>query len=189
MLRSGERQVAETIDGIRADHVARYRFAAERLAGARVLDAGCGVGYGASLLAAAGCTVKAVDIDAETVEYARAHYGHPRITWAAADIRHVTFRLNDWAVCLEALEHLDRPGLALRRFPDRLIASVPNEAVVPIRPGRFRHHVRHYTPDAFGCLLEGAGYAIDAWWSQADLGGAPPTPGTAGRTIIAVARR
>jgi SAM-dependent methyltransferase len=175
------------VDGIRADHVWRYRFAAERLAGKRVLDAGCGVGYGASLLAAAGCAVKAVDIDAESVAYGRAHYGCDAIAWAAADLCHVTFRLLEAAACFEALEHMESPGLALVRFPDLLIASVPNEAVIP-KGKAFRHHVRHYRPGEFQCLLEGAGYKVGEWWCQMDMASAP-VPGTAGRTLIAVAAR
>ena len=36
------------------EHSARYRFAAQRAAGKRVLDVGCGVGSGSALLAEAG---------------------------------------------------------------------------------------------------------------------------------------
>ena len=49
-LHSGERQVSDTLEGIRADHRARYEWAAGRLAGKKVVDAACGVGYGAKIL-------------------------------------------------------------------------------------------------------------------------------------------
>ncbi len=45
------------------EHLARYRFAAEVLQG-RVLDAGCGTGYGTALLAAAPRVGEALGIDA-----------------------------------------------------------------------------------------------------------------------------
>ena len=58
-MEQGERQVAPTLDGFREDHLARYHFAAQRLAGKKVVDAGCGVGYGSFILAEAGCNVLA----------------------------------------------------------------------------------------------------------------------------------
>jgi SAM-dependent methyltransferase len=201
MLRSGERQVAEDRAGIRADHLRRYEFAAERLGDGtfrsgkanpcRVLDAGCGVGYGARLLAEAGCVVRALDADEETIEFAARHFDHSRITWIVGDVCRIRIPMQDAAVCFEVLEHLDRPGLALARFPRRLICSVPNQAVIPKGPDNFRHHVRHYTPDAFGCLLEGAGYEVIEKAMQIDASGAPIVGGTweGGRTMIAVCVR
>ncbi|PYT22511.1 MAG: SAM-dependent methyltransferase, partial [Acidobacteria bacterium] len=44
------------------EHVARYWFAARFARGRRVLDAGCGSGYGADVLAREACEVLAVDI-------------------------------------------------------------------------------------------------------------------------------
>ena len=51
-----------------APHLARYLFAAERVAGRRVLDLGSGAGYGAAVLRSAGAaTVLGVDADAAAV--------------------------------------------------------------------------------------------------------------------------
>src|SRR5206468_8213921 len=50
-------------------HEAAYRFASSRLAG-RVLDVGCGEGYGASMLAASGHSVVAVELDPATASHA-----------------------------------------------------------------------------------------------------------------------
>lgn len=191
-LLSGERQVAPTMRGIRADHVARYRFAAEKLRGrvSSVLDAGCGVGYGAMILGEAGLHVYAWDHDAEAVAYAREHYAHERVRLAEPmDICRVTCWQAEAAVALEVLEHLERPGLALIRFPAVLIASVPNAAVVPKTDGSFPHHVRHYTPVELELLLMGAGYRVMEWWSQRDTGSVEPVRGSNGRTILAVAER
>jgi 2-polyprenyl-3-methyl-5-hydroxy-6-metoxy-1,4-benzoquinol methylase len=189
-LLSGERQVAPTVAGIRGDHVARYRFAAARWGeGAAVLDAGCGIGYGARLLAEAGAAVYAWDVDAEAIAYARAHYEHRAIRWSVADLCEVTCRQATHAIAFEILEHLARPGAALVRFPDQLIASMPNGAIVPKMPGRYVHHVRHYTPEELACLLAGAGYQVAEWWSQTTTEDGPLVPGTRGRTIIAVAER
>ena len=53
-MHDGERQVAPSLDGIRKDHVERYKLAAEIFGGLSVMDVGCGVGYGAKVLADAG---------------------------------------------------------------------------------------------------------------------------------------
>ena len=46
-----------------AEHVHRYRFAAELCRGARVLDLGCGTGYGSRILRAETASVTGIDSD------------------------------------------------------------------------------------------------------------------------------
>ncbi|MGO9598768.1 MAG: hypothetical protein ACLP7Q_12335 [Isosphaeraceae bacterium] len=41
---------------VRYQHIERYRWAAEFVVGKRVLDVGCGSGYGSAMLASAGAT-------------------------------------------------------------------------------------------------------------------------------------
>ncbi len=56
-------------------HLARYQFALERLAGGeRILDAGCGTGYGTALLAERGGYALGFDYSPLAIEYARAVY-------------------------------------------------------------------------------------------------------------------
>lgn len=192
MLLSGERQVAPTLDAIRRDHLARYEWAAREIGGhgVRVLDVACGVGYGALILAEAGCLVTAIDNDAEAIEYARTHYGHERITYRvanAADLGQLSPPF-DVAVCFETIEHLRRPRdllLALRAAP-LLLASAPNEDRFPYR--NYRFHFRHYTADAFEQLLAGAGFEITDWFGQADQD-AEVVRDVDGRTLVAKARR
>src|SRR5688572_26991292 len=55
-----------------AEHLARYAWAAQLTKGRRVLDAGCGLGYGSALLAGAGAgSVTGMDIAPAVVEVAR----------------------------------------------------------------------------------------------------------------------
>ena len=189
-LFSGERQVAPTLEGIRADHVARYAWAAKRLkadAYEGVLDAGCGIGYGARMLADEGLAVYAHDWDPEAIAYGQAHYAHPGIRWSVADLCASACRQATVAVAFEVLEHLRRPGLALIRFPDVLLVSVPNRAILPKLAG-FPHHARHYTTDELELLLGGAGYVVNEWWTQRGKTGTVER-GTAGRTLVAVCAR
>jgi SAM-dependent methyltransferase len=187
-LNSGERQVAPSLDGIRADHVARYRWAASVLEpGSKVIDVGCGIGYGARILADAGMDVIAVDLDVESIEYARAHYGHERIRFQVCDAASVEWIEADAAVCFEMIEHVADPLQMLRRLRAKtplLLSSVPNEEVFPWENYAFHH--RHYTKSQFTRLLVDAGFHATRWFGQ-DGPESPVEAGVNGRTLVAVA--
>jgi SAM-dependent methyltransferase len=191
MLKSGERQVATTRDGVRKDHLARYDWAAHQLPPhSYVIDLGCGIGYGARILAEAGHTVFAVDIDAEAIEHAKAHFAHPNVEYVCAPAARVYLPEADAAVCFEVIEHLAEPLPVLQELAQAapvLLASVPNEDVFPWRPEYVFHH-RHYTPGDFGGLLAEAGFRVH--WIGGQLGTESPVePLTEGRTIAVEARR
>ena len=72
---TGERVIPGQVnDDLWSEHVARYAFARRYAQGKRVLDAGCGTGYGSAELAQAAAEVTGVDISADAIEYARASY-------------------------------------------------------------------------------------------------------------------
>src|SRR4051812_31300791 len=59
-------------DLVEAEHRARYAWATAAVAGKRVLDAGCGLGYGSAALSEAGAaSVVGVDVAEGVVEVAR----------------------------------------------------------------------------------------------------------------------
>ena len=192
-LHSGERQVAQTVDGIRRDHVARYEWAARTLPpGSEVLDLGCGVGYGAKMLADAGHKVTAIDRDGESIEFAKQHYAHPSIRFERMDADAIAGYVDDAfdaVTCFEFIEHVADPLPVLRdasRLAELLLASVPNEEVFPFRNYAFHH--RHYRPGEFLDLLLASGYGVESWWGQ----GGPRSdvePNVSGRTLVALARR
>ena len=196
-MKIGERQVAPTLDGIRRDHVARYEFAARTIpARSHVVDFACGVGYGTSILGLAGHLATGFDIDEEALAYAREHY----TTDGAAQFCHGNGNAPkiptefDAAVCFETIEHLEdpRPLLkALRLSAPLLIASVPNEEVMPWSPSpgiTTAFHFRHYTKREFAELLRECGWCAVEWLGQAGPE-SEVEPGVNGRTIIAVAQR
>src|ERR1700731_1170167 len=75
---TGERVIPGQVnDDLWSEHVARYAFARRYADGKRVLDAGCGTGYGSAELAQSAAAVTGVDISADAIEYARASYPIP----------------------------------------------------------------------------------------------------------------
>ncbi len=105
---TGERLVPEASDpDLRNEHVARYRFAELLAPGKRVLDAGCGVGYGAARLELAGGTVLALDSASEAVRCGQG--AHSGVRFVQGDCTALPFadRSLDLVVCFEVIEHLE----------------------------------------------------------------------------------
>jgi SAM-dependent methyltransferase len=189
-LNSGERQVSPSVDGIRRDHVARYEWAASVLRpGSYVIDVGCGIGYGSKILAEAGHRVLAIDVDEETIAYAREHYAHERIEYIVGAVEDLHLPAASVAVCFEVIEHVQDPLPMLRDLRgavDTLLASVPNEDVFPWKDYAF--HFRHYTKEQFQQVLTAAGFQTSVWLGQ-EGPEAPVAVGVNGRTLLALAIR
>ena len=82
-------------------------LAARIPAGARMLDIGCGEGYGADLLAQRAEHVVATDYAHEPVAHARATYRRDNVDWAVADAQRLPFgdRAFDVVCSLQVIEH------------------------------------------------------------------------------------
>lgn len=138
-LRSGLRLVAESVspeipNDLFLAHLSIYSFFSRFTAGQRVLDLGCGTGYGCHHLVEQGAgSVLGVDLDPASIRYARRKYSSPRLTFRVEDAQRVPPDLGpfDVVVSSNALEHLPRPERALdaatRSLADggRLLAAVP----------------------------------------------------------------
>ena len=191
-MKAGERQVATKIEDVRRDHVARYEWAAKRLpAGSSVIDFACGVGYGCRIMADAGHTVVGLDIDAEAIAHAESTFSGARTTFALRDAADPgDLAPADAATCFETIEHVEDPRpllLALRKAVPVLLASVPNEDVIPFGPG-FAFHHRHYRRTQFRNLLAECGWKVHGWFGQADEV-AEVEQGGGGRTLVAWCER
>ncbi|MCL6545105.1 MAG: methyltransferase domain-containing protein [Bryobacteraceae bacterium] len=107
---TGERVVPGQVDpDLWNEHFSRYVFASRLARRRRVLDAGCGTGYGTAELARAAVRVVGADLSAEAVEYAHRQYAAPNLEFVQADCARLPFRdaSFDLAVSFELIEHLD----------------------------------------------------------------------------------
>ncbi|HLY08064.1 MAG TPA: class I SAM-dependent methyltransferase [Planctomycetota bacterium] len=143
----------EAVEASLQEHVARYRFARERIRG-RVLDVACGTGYGTSMLGALGA-----DRSLEALRYARRYPA----AYLAADAARLPFgRVFDSVVSFETIEHLPDPGgfvaeCARVLKPGGLfLVSTPNrELWSPRSPTPLqRHHVREFNRREFLEVLQ-----------------------------------
>lgn len=182
---TGERQVSPTIDGIRADHRARYEWACQYVRNRTVVDYGCGVGYGTWLLAEHAASAVGVDIDLDAILYAREHYGSTGAEFVNDDLAVPgLYHRSSVAVAFEMIEHLEWPQAFLTGLrADTLLCSVPNELVFPWTPNIAFHH-RHYTPREFEELLNASGWEVQEFYGQLDHE-SPVEPSVNGRTLIA----
>lgn len=188
-MNDGERQVADTLDGIRRDHVARYEFVADRVRGQNVLDCASGVGYGSWILGGRAEHVDALEVDGEAITYASRHWAAQRVQYHSHDLRTAweSVRQYDAAVAFECIEHLEHPEEFLSWLDAPILyASVPNETVFPYR--NYAYHHRHYTAEEFEALLNRCGYEVVEWYGQAGPE-SELVKDTQGRTQIAVCRK
>ena len=151
----------ETPPGILALHLERYRFAGPWCRGREVLDAACGVGYGSADLGRVAARVLGVDVDADAVAYAEAHYAAANVEFARMDL--ASLALDDASfdvVCaFEAIEHVpDREAVLselarVLRDEGDVILSTPRAERTTERPDNPFHLVEYAPGDLERLLL------------------------------------
>ena len=151
-------------------HEAAYLALAPYCRGGTVLEAGCGEGYGAAVLARVARRLVALDYDAATVAHAAATYPQVRVVrgnLAALPLHDGVF---DVVANLQVVEHLwDQPGFVrgcarVLRPWGRLLVTTPNR--LTFSPGRDTplnpFHTRELAAGELAGLLAGGGFRVAA---------------------------
>ncbi|HLC40689.1 MAG TPA: class I SAM-dependent methyltransferase [Methylomirabilota bacterium] len=145
------------------DHLARYRYAGGFAKGGRVLDLGCGDGYGSALLAELARVVISVDVSERAVRDARQRYRRDNLHFAVMDATELALASEEFdLVCaFEVIEHVDDREeflVQLRRLlrpGGLLLLSTPNKRI--FSPGMSKppnpfHRIEFLLPE-FSALL------------------------------------
>ena len=161
---TGERVIpGKTDPDLFNEHLARYRFAETLASGRRVLDAGCGAGYGTALLAQRADSVCGVDFSYEALEWASREYAGGKAAFGQADCSALPFRDDsfDLITAFEVIEHLpDWQGFlreARRVLTDsgQLLVSTPNRVYYQeSRAEPNPYHVHEFDYDEYKQALE-----------------------------------
>jgi SAM-dependent methyltransferase len=170
MSAAEERLGREPTSELWGEHRSRYRFAAQWVAGKRVLDVACGAGFGLDMLRAAGASAIGMDLD----------YAPLRGGWRQVQADATRLPLADASVdviaSFETIEHVpDARALVLElrrvlRPGGVLVLSTPNrEFGPPERHTGNPFHVQEFTAPELHALLR-------EWFEQVQLYGQRPVP-------------
>ena len=136
-----------------------YEYAKKFVTKQRVMDAGCGEGYGAELLAKNASQVVAIDSDRKTIQRARQRYRQSNLQFYIGDIGQLSAGFPhsfDVVCCFHTIEHLKEPTQFLQRIGKLLsnsgvlLISTPNREKTFIE---WPYHEREYTVEGFRSLL------------------------------------
>lgn len=133
-------------------HVVAYRLAATLVQGARVLDAGCGEGYGCEILSEAAASVIGVDLEDEVIRRASARY--PDANFQTANLVKLPFEDGsfDAVVTFQVIEHMHTPQEFLAECArvlapgGTLILSTPNRLTFSPEGVRNPFHAFEFAP-------------------------------------------
>lgn len=150
-------------------HEAAYHALLPFCADQVVLEAGCGEGYGASLIASFARQVVALDYDEPTTEHVARRY--PDVRAVRGNLAYLPLRTAsvDVVANFQVIEHLwDQDGFLAECFRvlrpgGRLLVTTPNRLTftpnsdVPLNP----YHTRELAPGELDELLRGAGFQVE----------------------------
>lgn len=161
---TGERVIPGEVDvDLLNEHLARYAFAARLSRGKRVLDAGCGVGYGSARLATQARRVIGLELAPDAVAMAHDRYVLPNLEFLQGDCRTLPFQDGsfDLIIAFEVIEHLlewDRLLSESRRVLaawGALVVSTPNRLYyTEQRPTPNPFHLHEFDHAEFRSALE-----------------------------------
>lgn len=165
---NGERVLGRTLEEVEscsppngAQHLARYRWAAERIRCGQILDCACGAGYGTNILAKTpgSCSVIGADIDPDSLAYANKYWTADNIKFITVDMLRIDLgNIFDSIVSLESIEHVARPDIVLERFTSMMLPGANLIVSVPIIKSM---HINKFHLWEVGCQADAEKFFID----------------------------
>jgi 2-polyprenyl-3-methyl-5-hydroxy-6-metoxy-1,4-benzoquinol methylase len=183
-LNSGERQTGNTLDEIRFDHIARYKYAVDFLKNkyqredeAFGLDAFCATGYGAYMITEAlHCPVLGIDASWEAVSVGIKHYSNQN-TFYVNKLFPFSLPIGtfDFITCIESLEHIEDQHAFVESLKASLkpggylFLSTPNEQLYSLRKNPNPFHFKHYSHEELVNFINNVGELRLIEWHGQDI--------------------
>jgi len=174
---TGERIIPDDLyldDVLFQRHLAAYKFIAKYIkAETKILDAGCGEGYGSDFLSTKCRKIVGVDIAIETIENARRRYRQDNLEFLVTNSTNLCFPDNifDVVCSFQVIEHIEDYQRYLGELKRVLvphgfiILSTPNKITSP--PGN-PYHIKEFYPDELTRTMQ-------EYFSKCELLGLNPT--------------
>lgn len=123
-LHTGERCCPAFRDENFINHLKVYQFGSQFCREKRILDVGCGTGYGTSHLAESASIAVGVDLSRQAIRHARRHYRDRRVQFLRMNAESLAFadRSFDFVISTENFEHLTNHRANLREM-SRVLAD------------------------------------------------------------------
>lgn len=167
---TGERMILEHYKSSPEDyviylmHIATYRFAERYVQGKRVLDYGCGSGYGSAHVAEVAESVVAVDVAADAIDYATGQFTRENLSFKVIDpsqplpFADASF---DAVLSFQVFEHVPDPSRYLAEVRrvlapgGTLVLATPDRStrLLPLQRPWNRWHLHEYSGAELGAKL------------------------------------
>lgn len=144
--------------------LSRYEFASKYVrAKMKILDLGCGTGYGAQMLDKKDVNILGVDISKEAVMFAKKKYSQKNVNFLIKDINRLNSPKNHYdIICsFEVIEHLKSPKKCVINIYSMLkpgglfIMSTPNSGVISPKGGvASPYHQKEYNYEELEKILK-----------------------------------
>jgi 2-polyprenyl-3-methyl-5-hydroxy-6-metoxy-1,4-benzoquinol methylase len=143
----------------------QYRVASFHVENKRVLDIGCGVGYGAGILATIGHAAHILGIDADPycIEIAKRDFANERISYRCCHYAELDIATPfDAIVCLNMIEHLYDPAAPILFARKHIVRGgdlIISTWVTPTSDFNPTHHC-DFSPASFRKSVRKAGFEV-----------------------------
>jgi len=142
------------------EHKARYEFSKRFARDKRIIDIGCGTGYGTLYLAQVASWAVGIDIDKETICQAEKQYQKENLQFVVMDGIKLAFpdSIFDFVCSFEVIEHIEKQKEYIceikrtLRNNGILMISTPNRITHPFA-GLNPHHYKEFSPGEFESFL------------------------------------